>query len=159
VTPNGHCVGETYQWCDYFTRSLKTLDCPSLEMTCLANPTQPPETDLNGCLGDPCSSGDDRCEGNLAFQCRPDGLHAIDCTQTGGPGELCELTEEGTARCRSHAPCSPRSSFSCDGKLSLVCDENGYLQIQDCARCNPEGTCVDGGGSTYCVPDFLDCQN
>jgi hypothetical protein len=156
VTPNGHCAGEVYEWCDYFTRSLKTLDCAELGMTCLATPLQPQESDLNGCLGDACD--EDRCEGQIAFQCRSDGLHAVDCAQRGGPQAVCELTEEGYARCHSREPCSPESSFHCDGKLSIVCDEEGYLHFQDCARCNPAGVCVELGEQASCEPPFLSCE-
>lgn len=159
MTTNGRCDGEVYEWCDYFSASLQRLDCAALGMTCRADPYQPPETDVNGCVGEPCDADDNACDGRLAYRCRSDGLYVMDCAQHGGEDAACVIGESGAPRCASREPCSPTSFSSCDGNLVRVCDEDGLLHFQDCARCEPQGLCVEGAGSANCDPAFLACEN
>jgi hypothetical protein len=140
VTRNGRCNGNVYEWCDYYTGSIARLDCSPLGATCRALERQIDERESNGCVTLPCETGESSCEGDLFRQCEGDGILINSCAKFGGPGSLCD--SDGTSFWCSRQTCSTPSDAMCAGDLRLICNEDGLLVIQDCARCDPSGTCV-----------------
>jgi hypothetical protein len=155
VTMNGRCVGNVYEWCDWFTGGIRTLDCDTVGMTCVAAERLTYENDINGCVGAPCTFGDPaRCEGSIRFNCDKSEIHATDCRKAGGPDSVC-IVDEGspTAGC-TRPSCDPPGA-TCDGDVVLGCNEDGELHVTDCGRCDPLGTCVvDEAGSHCDLPTF-----
>ena len=143
VTQNGRCAGNVYEWCDYFAGGVARLDCTPLGATCRALESQLYEDELNGCVTGPCGTGASSCDGSLFSQCE-DGTVVNDCEKFGGPGSLC-VADETSVRC-TRQECSNPSDATCAGNLLLICNEDGMLVVEDCARCDPAGTCVPSTG-------------
>jgi hypothetical protein len=141
VTMNGRCVGEIYEWCDYYTRSVKQLDCGARGMSCNALSSQNYEYDINGCVGGPCNGDDAACDGPIAVECELGEVRARDCRKSGGPDALC--VGAGTDVGCTRMSCAASESW-CDGSVSLVCDEDNLLSLSDCSRCDPSATCARG---------------
>jgi hypothetical protein len=140
LTRNGRCAGNVYEWCDYFTDAVATLDCTLLGATCRAQETQYYEEEVNGCVTGPCGTAGSSCDGPLFSQCEGDGMVVNDCEKFGGPGSTC--VENGTSVRCTYQECSNLSDATCAGDLRLICDEEGFLHVEDCSRCDPAGTCV-----------------
>jgi hypothetical protein len=142
VTMVGHCVGEVYEWCDYFARGLKRIDCGALGLTCQAEPRELSSDYTNaGCFGGTCTPEDNRCDGTLVFQCF-DGENTVhDCTKRLGPEATCGEGAFGNGSCHS-AFCEPDRRVSCDGNVAVVCHDS-LLHIENCAEYDPAGTCVE----------------
>ncbi len=158
VTHNGRCVGNVYQWCDYFEEGLREMDCGARGMTCRAVESQTTEEDSNGCyLEGACDEADQGCEGQIALRCRSAGLQAMNCKKNKGPTSQClESTAEiPYPRCDRSTPCSGRSSSECDGNMLVICDEDGFVYLQNCAQRTPTGRCVDNASYPDCDPPFL----
>lgn len=162
VTLNGRCTGNVYEWCDYFTRSVETLDCTALGMTCQATPTQWYEDELNGCVGDPCTTyGNGTCAGPVLLFCVEDAVHARDCRQARGRDAVC-ITEGDQAGC-TYNPCDTPWEATCDGSMLASCNEDGNLHLVNCKRCDPAGTCVFEDEPfmdplTYCSAPTMGCS-
>jgi hypothetical protein len=140
VTMLGHCVGEVYEWCDYFARGLKRIDCGARGMTCRAEPRVPGSDFVNaGCFGDPCTEDEETCDGTMAEQCTPSGMVLFDCTKTRGLDATCGVGENG-AGCVV-PPCSPDRVIRCDGNVAVLCALDNVFYIQNCAEQDPAGTC------------------
>jgi hypothetical protein len=143
-----------FEWCDYYTKGLRTFDCESLGMTCRADALQPSESEMNGCVGDPCPmTGDITCDGRFIHDCAKGLTHVTDCEKTSGVGATC-LDVEGSHVCIGGVSCGIPNNISCDGTILAICNEYGQLRALDCARCNPAGLCV--GAS--CMPSIFDCD-
>jgi hypothetical protein len=142
VTMVGHCVGEVYEWCDYFARGLKRIDCGALGLTCQAEPRELSSDYTNaGCFGGTCTPEDNRCDGTLVFQCF-DGENTVhDCTKIRGPEATCGDGAFGNGSCHS-AFCEPDRRVSCDGNVAVVCHDS-LLHIENCAEYDPAGTCEE----------------
>jgi hypothetical protein len=148
VTINGTCKGNVYQWCDYFTGALKSIDCTSRGMTCRANASEPGEVDRNGCVGSACTASGIACDGDVRTNCVDGELVATSCTKQRGPGAICTMSS-GSASCSGGETCtSPRTS-ACDGSVIGLCTEDGQRRYVDCARRDPAGTCSDLGSGSY----------
>ncbi len=149
VTINGTCQGNIYEWCDYFTGALKSIDCTSLGMTCRANPTEPGEVDRNGCVGSSCTSSGITCDGELRTTCVDGQLVTMNCTKQHGPGATCTMTS-GSTSCSDGEACSPPKTIACDGNVIRLCTEDGQRRYVDCARSDPTGTCAElSPGASY----------
>jgi hypothetical protein len=147
VTVNGRCTGNVYEWCDYFSQEIHSLDCNKLGMTCRADPSEPNEFDTNGCVGAACTDADEHCDGQLMFQCHADKVIATDCSKWVGASGVC-IQPSTYTDCSGGPPCSPKWSHSCDGSVLRVCSEDGNLNFRDCAREVPSGICVEVDAST-----------
>jgi hypothetical protein len=149
VTINGTCQGNIYEWCDYFTGALKSIDCSSLGMTCRANPTEPGEVDRNGCVGSTCTSAGITCDGELRTTCVDGQLVTMNCTKQHGPGATCTMTS-GSTSCSDGEACTPPNTIACDGNVIRLCTEDGQRRYVDCARSDPTGTCTElSPGASY----------
>jgi hypothetical protein len=146
VTRNGRCTGNVYEWCDYFTGGIARLDCTPLGATCRASASQSRERESNGCVAAPCETGETTCEGALVEQCEEDGVLVNDCAKFGGTGSVCDPV--GTSFWCTRRTCSNPGEATCAGDLRLICNEDGFLVIEDCARCDPAGTCVPSAPGT-----------
>jgi len=152
VTHNGHCAGAVFEYCDYYSRGLKQLDCGELGMTCQAGLQPGDGVQTNGCVGAPCTAQDERCEDNLRVDCRDGQLLVTDCHKTHGPASTCELFEENI-RCATAEPCDTPSVLWCDRELKVICDEESTLHVVDCQGHAEDGRCVVAvGGDPYCEP-------
>jgi hypothetical protein len=142
VTMVGRCVGEVYEWCDYFERGLKRIDCGAIGLTCRAEPHELSSDYTNaGCFGGTCTPEDNRCHGTLAFQCL-DGENTVhDCAKSRGPEATCGDGAFNNASCHS-ASCEPDRRVFCDGNVAVVCYDS-LLHIENCAEYDPAGTCVE----------------
>lgn len=158
VANNGHCVGDVYEWCDYFARGLKQLDCGALGMTCHAGLQPGDSVETNGCIGDPCTADDEVCDGNLRIDCRDGHLLVTDCHKLRGPESACELHHDDfsdldSIRCTRDRPCDTPNLLWCDEELEVICDEEGKLYLIDCQAHAENGRCVvHVGGEPYCDP-------
>jgi hypothetical protein len=148
VTINGTCQGNVYQWCDYFTGALKSIDCTSRGMTCRANPSEPGEADRNGCVGTACTAAGITCDGELRTTCVDGELVTTSCPKQHGPGATCMMAS-GSTSCSDGATCSPPRASACDGSVIDLCNEDGQRRYVDCARSDPTGTCSDLGSGSY----------
>jgi hypothetical protein len=145
LTRNGRCASNVYEWCDYFTGGVERLDCTPLGATCRALESQPWEDESNGCVTGPCGTDGSSCDGPLFSQCEDDGMVVNDCEKFGGPGSTC-VSDGTSVRC-TRQECSNPNDATCAGDLRLICDEEGFLSVQDCSRCDPAGTCVPTPGT------------
>jgi len=143
LTVNGRCDGDTYQWCDYFTRQVGSMDCGALGMTCRALETESNEEDGNGCVGAPCDSSLlDYCAGQeLIGSCFADETVVTSCAKHHGSAATC--SEPGENAVCSHTALCDGPSHQCDGSVIRICDEDGQLYYRDCARMDPAGTCAE----------------
>lgn len=148
VTINGTCQGNVYQWCDYFTGALKSIDCTAHGMTCRANPVEPGEVDRNGCVGSACTASGIACNGDLRTSCVDGELVATSCTKQHGPGATCTIAS-GSTSCSGGETCTPPKTSACDGNVIGLCNEDGQRRYVDCARSDPAGTCSDLGTGSY----------
>jgi hypothetical protein len=153
VSNNGRCTDNVYEWCDYFSGSVMQLDCTPLGMTCRAA-AQANEAETNGCVGEPCTREDERCDGQLRYDCQAPGLLAIDCKKPRGPSTECEIVE-GSTRCAMNHPCSDPSTSWCEGNLHVICTEESTLYYQDCQRASETGRCVMKASGATCEPSLL----
>lgn len=157
VTHNGHCIGDVYEWCDYYARGLTQLDCGALGMTC-RDGLQVGEEDSNGCVGDPCTSADERCDGSLRYDCQDGAILVTDCRKKLGPASSCELRHDELsgddwAECTRDQPCETPNVLWCDAELEVICDEDGKQYIIDCQAQDPNGRCVTSAlGEPSCDP-------
>jgi hypothetical protein len=164
VTMNGHCVGETFEWCDYFARGLLRLDCSALGMRCRADERQAYEDERNGCVGAPCTGTIGHCDGSIgdgpiAVNCMRGEILANACRRQNGEGSVCTIEGEyQRARC-SNPTCEDEWTVTCDGTAQVICDEEGSHRIVDCARCRPDGTCsVANPERPDCINYSFDCS-
>jgi hypothetical protein len=156
TTTNGRCDGNVFVWCDYYTKGLRTFDCATIGMTCQADALQPPEDEVNGCVGGPCPAGAMyRCEGRFIHDCAKGLAHVTDCEKTAGPGALCTAVDDAHV-CLGGVSCGPPSTIQCDGTIEAICNEYGELRAYDCSRCNPAGYC--GGTIDNCMPGRYECD-
>jgi hypothetical protein len=157
---NGRCDGDVYRYCDYFTRSVKSLDCAAHGMRCEATPTQYYEDELNGCVGGPCSGSGAACDGALLTDCLQGELHLRDCTKLDGPTSTCTL--DGDIAACTDTPCNTPNRKHCDGSIAVLCEEDSALVLIDCKRCDPSGVCIadtndTSVGGTYCSEPTMGC--
>jgi hypothetical protein len=158
VTHSGHCNGDVYEWCDYFARGLKQLDCGALGMTCHAGLQPGDSVETNGCVGDPCTEVDEVCDANLRIDCHDGHLLVTDCHKLHGPESSCELRHDDvedrdSIRCARDQPCDTPNVLWCDEELEVICDEEGKLYLIDCQAHAEDGRCVAPIDSEpYCDP-------
>lgn len=158
VTNSGHCVGDVYEYCDYFTRGLKQLDCGARGMTCQAGLQPGDSVETNGCVGEPCTVDDEVCEDNFRVDCHDGHLLVTDCHKLHGPESACELyhddfNDSDYIRCARDQPCDTPNVLWCDQELEVVCDEEGKLYLIDCQAHALDGRCVVPVNSEpYCDP-------
>jgi hypothetical protein len=161
VTMNGRCVGDVYQWCDFFSRTVSELDCAALGMRCEAEDIQWYEDELNGCVGDPCTSGAGSCDGAILEQCLQGEMHARDCRKKDGPSSLC--TSDGESFGCTPMACDRPNRERCEGSIAVTCDEDGQAGLIDCKRCDLSGQCIADPndvsiGGTYCDVPTMGCE-
>jgi hypothetical protein len=157
VTHNGRCVGNVYQWCDYFEQGIREMDCGARGMTCRASESINTEDDSNGCYDEgACTAADERCDGQFVLQCQSGGLQALDCRKNKGALSQCEeaTTEIPYPRCGRDTPCGGNASH-CDGNMLFICDEDGRVYLQNCAQRVPSGRCVENGTYPDCDPPLI----
>lgn len=151
LTLNGRCSGNVYEWCDYFDREVKQLDCTPLGMTCRANVVETNEADQNGCITETCTQEDDRCEGALKYDCIGGALVVSDCRKWKGAAATCLFDEKGYNHCRPKLECDNPGVFTCNGSMLETCDIDSVFYLEDCARYDASGTCVQ------LAPDRVEC--
>jgi hypothetical protein len=147
LTLNGRCTGNVYQWCDYYTGSVQSLDCDALGATCRANPTESNEDDANGCVGAACTNANSHCNGRFKVQCFGGALVTTDCAKWYGSTATCALVS-GYVQCQGGVPCDSPHTVTCDGSVARTCGETSQVIIDDCARSDPAGTCVQLSSNT-----------
>ena len=126
-------------------------------MTCVASISQDSEWETNGCVKDhECTNDEEACDGKLMYNCERGPLVATDCEKLWGPGSLCALEPGEDPRC-TPLPCDEPAVLTCDGTVNLICNEDGELHIQDCARCDPYETCNSDQQTPSCGPNTYSC--
>jgi len=146
VTAVGHCVGDVFEWCDYFARGLRQLDCGALGMTCHAGLMPNIDDDGSGCVGDPCVREDEHCDGELVYQCRSGTTFVSTCERNRGAAATCTLYDNGSylfPGCDHDelVPCGEPFTTWCDGTMRLTCSEEGLI-ANDCEAAQVGGRCV-----------------
>jgi len=143
VTMVGRCTNGVYEWCDYFERGLKRIDCGALGMVCRAEPQEALSDFTNaGCFGGACTAADEGCDGTLAYQCFLGEMTVHDCSKRYGPETTCGDGSLGAGSCE--APfCEPDRMVHCDGNVAVVCALDNNFYLVNCAEQDPAGTCED----------------
>ncbi len=103
-------------------------------------PASPPVEGSNGYFS---------CDGDVLTYCDDGTRYAVNCS---AQGNVCTDLGDGSAYCSDRPePCSPASSYSCDGSSIDACDAQGYSETYDCG---PAGlACEEVGSSVACVAE------
>jgi hypothetical protein len=158
VTHNGRCVGNVYQWCDYFEQGIREMDCAARGMTCRAADSINSEDDENGCYEEgACTEADEGCDGQILLRCQSGGLQALDCRKNMGAMSQCAEPTEAIDywHCDRSTPCSGPNFSRCDGNMLVICDEDSRVYLQNCAQRTPSGRCVENGTYPDCDPPLI----
>lgn len=103
---------------------------------------------------DECKSGDDYCEGGVAYVCasRPTTLASYGWLSTRCRGQnlcrvvegraFCTLTEQPHEQCLARDGSTPAGGFFCDGRMSVLCHRGFPVQRNLCESCSGEADCA-----------------
>lgn len=131
-------------------------------MTCRAGLQPGDGVETNGCVGEPCTTADERCEESFLVDCRDGQLLMIDCRKMHGPASACEVFHDAISevehlRCAIAEPCDTPNVLWCDEELMVICDEESKLHVVDCQAHAADGRCVVAEGSEpSCDPSAYD---
>jgi hypothetical protein len=150
---HGECNGNTFRWCDYFDREIRSLNCNTGGLTCTAPETQSGESLAGGCYKEGCSQSDSVCSAQQIQSCdtENDQLYVRDCRQS---GDNCVIQPSGGTTIEDIPVCAGdiwgcpttmgRGTSICDNNVLLTCTSDGEATVEFCDRFGADMLCNVG---------------